>query len=226
MRNMLLPLPYIALLLLSACAATPQSAPMNRSLNQQLKLQNQHLQQLDGQVTRLQADVQASHQEIGALKNEIAAIKMQQKATVPTGIMPPESQPAYNTKKINGQTATDIYLGAFSAYTKGNYSRAIKEFDVFLHRYPSNAYVPNAWFWQGQAYLAQQDLTNAQIAFGEVVQYPQSAKAPEAQLQLARIAARQQRPVRAQQLLRKLQQQYPDSKASHSIPPGLLQELN
>lgn len=211
--------------ILSGCAPPPAPsrsvALSSRPLEQKVMVQQQQLAALDATVQQLSTDLTTTQDELTLLRRELTLLKQ---PTAPSPKNGQEIQPATN---VSAQpSATDTYLQAFSAYTAKDYTTATQGFGTFIQRYPRNPYVPNAYFWNGEALLAQNNLEQAGEAFTTVVkEYPEAHKAPDALVKLAQIYAQLGQPEQAQQLLNQLQLRYPKSAASKRIPQTLLESL-
>lgn len=229
MRCTALILTCLCVTLLSGCAPTPapsRSASISsRPLEQRVMAQQEQLVALDATVQQLSTTLATTQDELTSLRREVALLKqrpatpLQEQQFVP----PVSSVPNVDSSQ---PSATDTYLQAFSAYTAKDYSAATQGFNTFIQRYPRNPYISNAYFWNGEALLAQNNLEQAVEAFSTVVkEYPEAHKAPDALVKLAQIYAGLGQTSQARQLLRQLQLTYPKSAASKRIPQTLLDTL-
>jgi tol-pal system protein YbgF len=183
--------------------------------------QQRQLVDLDATVQQLATALATTQNELTSLRREVSLLK--------TPLQNEQSVPAVTTTSDTGSrqpSATDTYLQAFSAYTAADYSAATSGFNTFIQRYPRNPYIPNAYFWNGEALLAQNNLEQAVEAFSAVVkEYPEAHKAPDALVKLAQIYAQLGQTSQAQQLLHQLELKYPKSSARKRIPQTLLDTL-
>lgn len=228
MRNTALLLFCSLLTLLSGCAPAP-FAPERTSIRpfqQQLEAQKKQINSLDQAIEQLETTVSATQIELNTLRAEIVALKKRETTPMPK---PNQHQhqtivPAENTIAATQQSANDIYRNAFSAYTGNNYPTAIEGFNKFIQYYPRNPYVPNAYFWKGEALLAQGTLQPAAEAFNTVAtDYPEAHKTPDALLKLARIYLTRDQRSQARTSLATLHRLYPNSTANKNIPKDLLE---
>lgn len=234
MRNTALLLFCSLVTLLSGCMAPPAtSAPGTtsfrnpiRPFEQQLKAQEQQINNLDRIVQQLSTTVSTNQNELIALRAEIVKLKTRKPIPVIQQQKKRKSVKPSNPVAATPQSATDIYRNAFSAYTNDNYSIAIDGFNQFLQDYPRNPYVPNAHFWKGEAFFAQGALQSAIEEFSNLVTgYPDAHKAPDALLKLARIFLTLDQRSQARASLFTLQHQYPNSSVNKRIPKDLLEIL-
>ncbi len=107
------------------------------------------------------------------------------------------------------------YEKALGLLRSGRYDEAVQAFRSFLERYPESRYVPNAWYWLGEAYSIQQDIPRAMEAFRKVVEgYPAHPKAADALLKMGFIYADQGDRAKARSTLEEVVRRYPDSSAA------------
>lgn len=229
MRCTVLILTCLFVTLFAGCA--PTTAPSrsvvasSRPLEQKVMAQEKQLVALDTTVQQLSTALETTQNELTELRREVSLLKKH--PTTP--LQNEQCLPPVTVTSGTGSTqpsATDTYLQAFSAYTAADYSAATQGFSTFIQRYPRNPYISNAYFWNGEALLAQNNLEQAVEAFSAVVtEYPEAHKAPDALVKLAQIYAQIGQKSQAQQLLRQLELKYPKSAARKRIPQTLLDTL-
>ena len=102
-------------------------------------------------------------------------------------------------------------LGA--QWLEGGAAKAIKPMQQFIASFPNSVYIPNAYYWLGEFYLASNpaDFVKAKKSFNEVVnKYPKSAKASTALYRVATITQEiDKRTSEATVLMKKLLRDYP-----------------
>lgn len=114
---------------------------------------------------------------------------------------------------------TAVYLEAFGEYAAGRYESAAAAFKSFLEKFPGNNYAGNATFWLGECHFSLKHYDLAVDEFNRVVNlYPRSEKAPEALVKAAQAYRELQQPDRAEETLRFLLDNYPDSPAARAQP--------
>ncbi len=80
----------------------------------------------------------------------------------------------------NGEAA---YQAALQTLRSGQYEQAAAAFAQFPEQYPQSHYLPNAYYWKGEAHLVLADFDNAISAFQTVIDnYSDSRKMPDAML--------------------------------------------
>lgn len=78
------------------------------------------------------------------------------------------------------------YEAALNQFKAGNYEKAVEGFANFLKAYPDSTLASNAYYWTGYAHYARKDYKNALTQQLKLVSaYPQSAKVPDALLNIA-----------------------------------------
>ncbi len=102
---------------------------------------------------------------------------------------PPKKAPTPTT--IAGLTQNEAYQAALNLYRTRRYADALKAFDLFLKTYPSSSYVANAIYWKGECYYAEENFSEAILAFKDVLaRFPQSSKSADSLLKIALTYAR------------------------------------
>ncbi|RYY78563.1 MAG: tetratricopeptide repeat protein [Moraxellaceae bacterium] len=113
------------------------------------------------------------------------------------------------------QPDKQAYISAYDAYKAGGAAKAIKPMQQFIASFPNSVYVPNAYYWLGEFYLASNpaDFVKAKKSFNEVInKYPKSAKASTALYRVATITQEiDKRTSEAKVLMKKLVRDYSGS---------------
>tara|TARA_R110002050_G_scaffold269917_2_gene412787 strand:+ start:334041 stop:334856 length:816 start_codon:yes stop_codon:yes gene_type:complete len=95
------------------------------------------------------------------------AIKTQQPDTAPVAVE-------------NGEAA---YQSALQILRSGQYEQAVAALAAFPTQYPQSSYLPNAYYWQGEANYVLRHFEQAIAAFQTVIdKYPASTKVPDCML--------------------------------------------
>lgn len=89
---------------------------------------------------------------------------------------------------VSPSNAEQLYSGAYTDYSRGNYDLALSEFQQYVDQYQTSELADNAQFMIGEIYLAQNKPSEAATAFGKVAQIsPNGDKAPSALFKRATI---------------------------------------
>lgn len=111
--------------------------------------------------------------------------------------------------------ARDAYQTAFNKVQQRDFEQAVRDFDIFVERYPDSPLAANAWYWLGELHAAQSSPVDATAAFEKVLSdFPQSAKVPDAMYKLGVIKVRNGDEEAGLTLLRSIKDEYPDSNAA------------
>lgn len=112
----------------------------------------------------------------------------------------------------NGEAA---YQAALQQLRSGQYNEAIAALQAFPEQYPGSIYVPNAYYWQGEAKYVLREFADAAALFQIVIdQFPTSNKVPDALLKRGFSEHEMGDTQRATATLNQVIQQYPDSSAA------------
>lgn len=110
------------------------------------------------------------------------------------------------------QTSFDAALREFG---EGRYPQAINDFRQFLQTYPASPLASEVQYWLGESYYVVQDYAAARESFIDLgLRYPSSERLPDALLKLGYIYEILGDISRAQEVLQKLLQVYPDTQAA------------
>jgi len=185
---------------------------------QQLRLSQQELSQqvqtLEEQVRQLEVRLQTQQATVATLPPHPTEMVMGTGQKTDSSPILPDSDAAAATV----QTATDIYLKAFTDYASGRYNEAISGFRLFIERFPANDFSGNAQFWLGECYYSQRLLSKAITEFSLAAErYPDGSKAPDALLKMATIYSELNQPDKQQQTEERLLELYPQSSAGKKL---------
>jgi len=104
-------------------------------------------------------------------------VNNQPDTTVTEPVAPPETTPV---AVENGEAA---YQAALQTLRSGQYEQAITALSAFPEQYPQSSYLPNAYYWQGEANYVLRNFDLAITAFQTVIdQFPKSSKVADATL--------------------------------------------
>lgn len=112
----------------------------------------------------------------------------------------------------NGEAA---YQSALQTLRSGQYEEAVTALQAFPEQYPDSIYLPNAYYWQGEAKYVLREFTAAAALFQIVIdQYPSSTKVSDALLKRGFSEDETGDTQRAIATLNQVIEQYPDSSAA------------
>lgn len=93
--------------------------------------------------------------------------------------------PAVATAPVAVENGELAYQAALQTLRSGQYEQAVTALEKFPSDYPQSSYLPNAYYWQGEANYVLRDFDKAIVAFTKVVNdFPASRKVASAMLKL------------------------------------------
>ena len=184
------------------------------------KADKKSLIDLIGDIEKLRSEIAALRGQLEVLSNELSNAQKRQKDfynDLDQRLRKLEPQ----RLSIDGrdvevdkaeQAAFDKALAEFKA---GNHQASNQSFSAFLQRYPESGYLPQAYFWLGSTFFAQQECSKAIPAYQTVTtRFPNSQKAPEALLNIASCQLDLKDKGGARETLEQLLKKYPSSTAA------------
>jgi len=109
----------------------------------------------------------------------------------------------------------DAYQLAFDQMKGRKFDESIASFNRMIVEYPNGQYTPNAFYWLGELYLAQQNTEQARQSFMQVVNlYPDHPKVPDTLYKLGVAYHRLGDNTRAMDFFGQVQSRYPQSSAA------------
>lgn len=109
----------------------------------------------------------------------------------------------------------EVYQNAFDLMKARQFDQSIAAFNRLIVDYPSGQYAPNAFYWLGELYLAQQNLEQARQSFMQVISlYPDHPKVPDTLYKLGVAYHRLGDNNRAMEYFNQVRSQYPQSSAA------------
>jgi tol-pal system protein YbgF len=127
-------------------------------VDRSLELQQQRYLDLDARIL-----------EISKLKNEFIPIS-EDDALIPI------------------QEDTDLYKQALTLFEESRYAEALEIFSEIIISYPDGSFAPEAYFWSGELFLAQEMFEDAKISYQNVTdQFPDHQRSQDSLFKLAEI---------------------------------------
>jgi tol-pal system protein YbgF len=178
------------------------------------------LAESSSQLARIEARgilTERAVQDVGARVDGVAAGVTKLEATVATHAAPPPPavaaprDPAPPKRLTPGQT----YAAALAMFRAREHGQAVLDLLDFLARYPKHQLAPAAQYWIGEAYFVQRDYRQALVEFEKVLGYgPQNPRAADALLRSGMASKALRDSARAEQLWRRVVEEYPQSEAA------------
>ncbi len=230
---------FMALLLGSVLlpgASRAQNSPDNELVLELL----QRIERLETEVRQIRGELELQRHQIETLARERAmpgppahssASRPEPPPAMPTSAEPPtdargrsaSAQPSPPASATGTERAE--FDAALSELREGRYPDAITAWRRFLGMHPNGGLAGDAQYWLGETYYLSRDYNAAKEAFITLgLNYPQSARLPDALLKLGYIYGDQGETARARDVLQKLVQTYPNTQAA-SLAERRLQSL-
>ena len=172
---------------------------------------------LDSRLRRIeQPDLPASTSSVPQAATEPAA-----DATTPSPTAA-VAAPAASTATVEA-AENGAYEAAYALFKAGNYQATITRFKSFLESYPRSRFAPSAQYWIGNAYYARRDFDNAIDTQRNLIKaFPDSAKAPDALLNIASSQRETNKITASRKTLEELIARYPASDAADKARQRLI----
>lgn len=187
-----------------------ENESLNHELEQMRKRQREMYIDLDERLQ--QAQTPAPIQPAGSDNPANVAEPPLNDSTDETESSESETNDSAPASVENGEAA---YQSALQTLRSGQYEEAVTALQAFPEQYPDSIYLPNAYYWQGEAKYVLREFTAAAALFQIVIdQYPSSTKVSDALLKRGFSEDETGDTQRAITTLNQVIEQYPDSSAA------------
>lgn len=122
------------------------------------------------------------------------------------------------SEQLSGQALTaspppsEIYKLAYGDFSRGKYDLAVAGFSTYLDKFPSGELAPQAQYYLGECYYAQNEWAKAAAQFALVEKnYPRNGSVPAARLKTALALEQAGKASESKKILQKLVKEFPDS---------------
>jgi tol-pal system protein YbgF len=178
----------------------------------QLELATQ-LMGLREEISRLRGEIETLHYENEQAKKRLQDLYLDLDSRL-TPLESPRSGAAL-APTTDPVVENNAYESALNQFKAGKYPAAASAFAAFVQSYPDSDMAPNAQFWLGNAWYAQQKCKQAIDAQLVVTtRWPDSARAPDALLAIANCQRDDGNNTAARRTLVNLVEKYPTSQAA------------
>ena len=110
----------------------------------------------------------------------------------------------------------EAYAAARQSLTDRDFAAAVAQMEGLIVNYPNGQYTPDAFYWLGELYLAQQETERARQQFTQVINlYPDHQKVPDALFKLGVVYSNLGDSPRAKQFFNEVISQHPRSSAAN-----------
>tara|TARA_B100001175_G_scaffold190847_1_gene161816 strand:+ start:518 stop:1195 length:678 start_codon:yes stop_codon:yes gene_type:complete len=109
----------------------------------------------------------------------------------------------------------NLYKQALTLFEESRFAEALQVFSEIIISFPEGSYTPEAYFWSGELFLAQEMFEDAKISYQYVVdQFPDHQRSPDSLFKIAEILRAQGELDLATILYDNVIENYPDTGAS------------
>ncbi len=194
-----------------------QQAKAQLDLAGQIQQQAEEIARLRGQVETLSYELETARkrQQDFYLDLDTRLRKFEAPAPEATGTDAANSNP--QATAADPARETQDYEAALAYVKGGRYKEASSTLAAFVQKYPTSQLAPNAQYWLGNTWYAQQDCKRAIEAQTVVtVKYADSPKAPDAWLAIAACQQDMNNAAAAKRSLESLIAKYPNAPAAET----------
>ena len=168
------------------------------------------LYNIQQQLVQLQELTGQSQQRLSELRTQLEARGAQIETTTPTGGAP---APGDTAQPAGGASASadQMYEASLAQLRRGSTSTARLGLREMLRNYPTSPRVPDALYFVGQSYAAENPDSAAAYYTQVMDKYATSARAPSALYNLGLLAERRKDSAKAKEAYQRVVQKYPQS---------------
>jgi tol-pal system protein YbgF len=168
------------------------------------------LYNIQQQLVQLQELTGQSQQRLSELRTQLEARGAQIETTSPSGAAP---VPGDTAQPSGGATASadQMYEASLAQLRRGSTSTARLGLREMLRSYPTSTRAPDALYFIGQSYAAENPDSAAEYYTQVVDKYGTSARAPSALYNLGLLAERRKDNAKAKDAYQRVVQKYPQS---------------
>ena len=171
---------------------------------------NKKLKDIESELSEIRGKIEV-------LYNRITELESRQNdfyADLDQRIRKLETQGAESSNhSLKDNKAATLYLAALSDFKAKKYESALSGFEKYTQSYPDQDNISSALYWKGMSRFQLKGFLSAEKDFFQVVdRWPQSDKAPNALLSAADINLILNNKEKAKTILKRLTQDYPETK--------------
>ena len=191
---------------------------LNHKIDQMQQRQREQYLDLDQRITEIQQQPAISQtpavDNSPPMDNESIDSELADSASQPN--TPDQADGAVDTlAPVAVESGEAAYQAALQDLRGGRYQEALTALGAFPQSYPNSTYLPNVYYWQGEAHYVLREFDKAIVAFEKVLSsYPDSNKVSDALLKRGFSEFETGDASKAEATLNQVIQQYPDTSAS------------
>ena len=115
----------------------------------------------------------------------------------------------------NGQEEKLLYKNALELFESSRYAEALEVFSEIIITYPDGIFTPDAYFWSGELFLAQELYEDAKLSYAEVFeQFPNHIRSADSLYKLGEIQRIDSEFIEAINYFERVVSLFPDSGAA------------
>ena len=109
----------------------------------------------------------------------------------------------------------DLFKSALTLFEESRFAEALELFSNIIISFPEGSFTPDAYFWSGELYLAQEMYEDAKLSFQSVVdQFPEHTRTPDSLFKLGEIFRFEGELRTSEEFYQKVLDSYPQSGAA------------
>jgi len=142
-------------------------------------------QRLQAQSQLTQNHVTTAVEGENSLKTLEKTFNQPEDKTVTSPTSAEQAKNTIRTSPVAVENGEADYQAALQILRSGQYEQAIKSLSAFPEKYPQSSYLPNSYYWRGEANYVLRHFDLAVVAFQTVIdRFPASSKVADATLKL------------------------------------------
>lgn len=191
---------------------------LNHKIDQMQQRQREQYMDLDQRITEIQQQPSVAQPPAANAPAPMANNAMDSElvdSEAPSSINEPGEAPIDTLAPVAVESGEAAYQSALQDLRGGRYQEALAALGEFPQNYPNSTYLPNVYYWQGEAHYVLREFDKAIVAFDKVLTtYPDSNKVSDALLKRGFSEYETGDSTTAQATLNQVIQQYPDTSAA------------
>ena len=113
------------------------------------------------------------------------------------------------------EVEVDLYKQALSLFEESRFAEALEIFSDIIISFPEGNFAPDAYFWSGELFLAQEMYEDAKLSYQNVAdQFPNHPRSPDSLFKIAEIYRLQGQQDKAESTYNNVIENFPDTGAS------------
>lgn len=192
---------------------------LSHRIDQMQQRQREQYLDLDQRLTETQqqstARQESPQRNSTSMASETAGAELPKSESQDASVNKPNEISVDSLDPVAIESGEAAYQAALQDLRGGRYQEALTALDAFPQNYPNSTYLPNVYYWRGEAHYVLREFDEAIVAFENVLSsYPDSNKVSDALLKRGFSEYETGNVNKAQATLNQVIQQYPDTSTS------------